>query len=123
MKKQDSTLDEKIRFNGIDCLKAIAAFLVVCIHAPFPGMFGIHFKAITSIAVPVFFMITGFFIGNPIKSLKKLLLFFLELEIGYLVLRVIEQIVLGKSVIDYLIGLFNVKNVLSFVLLNSNHLS
>jgi hypothetical protein len=28
------------RENGIDILKSISAFLVVCIHAPFPGTAG-----------------------------------------------------------------------------------
>ena len=49
------------RADNIDILKAICAFLIVCIHVPFPGRVGAYFTALTRIAVPVFFMITGYF--------------------------------------------------------------
>lgn len=46
-----------MRADNIDILKAICAFLIICIHVPFPGTVGAYFTALTRIAVPVFFMI------------------------------------------------------------------
>ena len=57
-------MGEKIRTNrnmGLDSLKALCAFMVVCIHAPFPGVLGRCFEVICCLAVPCFFMISGFF--------------------------------------------------------------
>ena len=52
------------RYGGLDILKSICAFLIVNIHAPFPGEAGAYFLSLTRMAVPVFFMITGFFYDN-----------------------------------------------------------
>lgn len=54
-------VEKKCRNVGLDILKVIAAFFVVCIHAPFENEFGKDLKAISRCAVPIFFMITGFF--------------------------------------------------------------
>ena len=67
-----------MRADNIDILKAICAFLIVCIHAPFPGIIGEYFTALTRIAVPVFFMITGYFYldvekkNGEIRQIKKI---------------------------------------------------
>lgn len=42
------------RDDSVDALKAVCAFLVICIHAPFPGTAGQYFNAICRIAVPIF---------------------------------------------------------------------
>ena len=55
------------RNTGIDILRFICAFLVVCIHAPFPGIIGGCVKAVSRIAVPIFFMSTGYFLVSPVK--------------------------------------------------------
>lgn len=54
------------RYDGLDILKAICSFLVVCIHAPFGGIFGEYVIAVSRIAVPIFFMITGYFYNNTV---------------------------------------------------------
>lgn len=58
------------RKTGLDILKCIAAFLVICIHAPFQGEIGEYFTAISRCAVPIFFMITGFFYNNQMSDSK-----------------------------------------------------
>ena len=40
------------RADNIDILKAILAFLIVCIHVPFPGEVGSYFTTLTRVAVP-----------------------------------------------------------------------
>ncbi|UEA30492.1 hypothetical protein LK422_03580 [Blautia massiliensis (ex Durand et al. 2017)] len=54
-------------------MKAICAFLIVCIHAPFPGKFGAYFTTLTRVAVPIFFMITGYFYGKR-KIIRRIVL-------------------------------------------------
>lgn len=42
------------RDEHIRSLSTSGAFLVVCIHAPFPGKIGEYFTSLTRIAVPIF---------------------------------------------------------------------
>ncbi len=57
------------RNNGIDILRLLCAFLVVCIHAHFPGVTGEYVKAIARIAVPIFFICSGYlFPANLIRG-------------------------------------------------------
>lgn len=42
-----------------------------CIHAPFPGKFGAYFTTLTRVAVPIFFMITGYFYGDTVARHKE----------------------------------------------------
>lgn len=70
------------RWQGIDLLKTICAFLVVIIHAPFPGAVGMYITALSRISVPIFFMITGFFYSDVVQrsrekyQIKKIFLLF-----------------------------------------------
>lgn len=58
------------RNEGLDALKFICAFLVICIHEPFPGIFGEYVTALSRIAVPIFFMISGYFYSEIVKDGK-----------------------------------------------------
>lgn len=60
-----------MRAENIDVLKAICAFLVVCIHVPFPGKMGAYFTTLTRVAVPIFFMITGYFYSDIVAQLNQ----------------------------------------------------
>lgn len=60
-----------MRNNNLDILKAISAFLVVCIHIKFPGKFGEYINIIAALAVPIFFMITGYYYENMKKKGKS----------------------------------------------------
>lgn len=59
------------RYNALDALKCICAFLIICIHIPFPGALGEYVVAISRIGVPIFFMISGFFFCNMISKSKE----------------------------------------------------
>ena len=77
------------RYSGLDILKSICAFLIVSIHAPFPGEAGMYFMSLTRMAVPVFFMITGFFYdgvrrrGRVNAQIMKVFRLFLSANILY----------------------------------------
>ena len=59
---------EKIKFSHIYVLKAICALFVVMYHV---GMYGAHLLVpLTCVAVPCFFMITGFFLYD--ENISKL---------------------------------------------------
>ena len=61
----------KKRVDGLDILKCIAAFLIICIHAPFFGEFGKYVTAIARIGVPIFLMITGYFYTSTINKNRE----------------------------------------------------
>ena len=111
------------RINSLDKLKMLCAFLIVCIHAPFPGAAGQYFKALTRIGVPVFFMITGFFYSDAAspRQIKKLLKLILMGNGIYLVWKLIRAALKGKTA-DFLTKTFTLKNIEKFLLLNESHL-
>ncbi|MGN0417948.1 acyltransferase family protein [Anaerostipes faecalis] len=78
------------RADNIDILKAICAFLIVCIHILFQGVAGEYFTSLTRIAMPIFFMITGYFYFDVVKKvgkirqIKKILKLITEVNLIYL---------------------------------------
>ena len=58
------------RNNGLDALKFMAAFMVVCIHIQFPGEVGGYLTTLARVSVPIFFMITGYFYQNIVDNKK-----------------------------------------------------
>ena len=66
-----------LRNHTLDVIKLIASFLVVFIHVPFYGVAGEIVKLFSRVAVPVFFMTSGYFGYNNdsktiIRKIKKL---------------------------------------------------
>lgn len=113
------------RYSGLDILKFICSFLIICIHVPFPGSFGKYFCALCRVAVPIFFMITGFFYDdtkkhnkekNQIYKIFKLLFFS---NVVYLIFNVIISI-LNNSLKQYILTNISLKSILNFVLFNES---
>lgn len=77
------------RLYSLDVLKALCSFLVLCIHAPFPGTWGRYVQALSRIAVPVFFLISGYFYTprHLGRRLGRLLLLFLSSNLLYFLWR------------------------------------
>lgn len=113
-----------LRVKNIDILKAVCAFFVVCIHAPFPGTAGEYFIALTRIAVPIFFMITGYFYtdvgGGQTRQIKKILKLSIEANIIYLLWDCFHVVV--KQNLDFFQSKFTLKNLFKFLLLNESPL-
>ena len=59
---------KKGKNRSLNILKFICATLVVFIHCKFPGEFGKIIENYGRIAVPIFFMISGYFVYNNIRS-------------------------------------------------------
>lgn len=64
-----------MRNQMLDLIKSFGCIGVVFIHIMFPGEFGEIIKSISSYAVPVFFMITGYYAyGMDDKTIKRRLI-------------------------------------------------
>ena len=117
---------EQSRFVGFDILKTICAFLVVCIHAPFPGSVGEYFTAICRVAVPVFFMITGFFYSDvkwrraEKKQIEKVIKLFVFSSLLYIVWNCTRSFLSGGNVADCIVQMFGIKKILRLLVLNES---
>lgn len=119
-------VENKDRKIGLDILKFIVAFLVVCIHAPFEGESGKYIIAISRCAVPVFFMITGFFYSEQMDSSKfnKQILKVLKLciisNIFFILFRIVLCLIDGNSCILLFKNIFNRTAITNFILYNES---
>lgn len=81
------------RLNTLDVLKAICAFLVICIHISYKGNLGDTITPLCRIAVPIFFMITGYFYyktsKSPLKQIKKVLILIILANFLYFIFGII----------------------------------
>ena len=112
------------RNYGLDLLKAVCAFLVICIHSPFPGMAGATVTPLTRIAVPLFFMITGYYYsrtkerGRETKQIKKILLLLLFSNLLYLLWDVWKLFLRRESIAAYFGKVFSGTSLVKFALFN-----
>lgn len=121
----------KERNQYLDAIKACASIFVVLIHCMFPGEVGVAFRALARFAVPLFFMVSGYFLWNEDRSkmnasiprkIKRLLWIILISWIGYFILAIAENAFLGGeafSLKGYLLDLFSWENFLRFFLTNT----
>lgn len=121
-------MNNENRFNGLDILKSICAYMVVFIHCCGETIFEQYTSSVFRIAVPIFFMITGFFYkktiedGKEIIQIKKIIKLIVFSNLFYLAFYFIRlslngtfgvwftDIVDSHSLIDILI--FNVDPIL-----------
>ncbi|MDD2970814.1 MAG: acyltransferase family protein [Lachnospiraceae bacterium] len=122
MKKKCKILTD--RQTEIDILKAICTFLIICIHVPSVNIVGEYFISISRIAVPIFFIITGFFYSDTLKKngeyrqIKKIIFLILISNALYLVYDVVYSIMLGN--LGIFLDMFQVKNLIMFVFFNES---
>ena len=120
---------EQSRADNIDILKAICAFLIVCIHVPFPGRVGAYFTALTRIAVPVFFMITGYFYSDTVarhkekRQIKKILYLVVEANVLFFVWNIALNVLRRENIVAYIRSIFTGKNIIEFLALNESPLA
>lgn len=56
--------DQKIKYDSLNTLKGLACIGVILMHCVFPGVFGKTLQYLFKFSVPVFFMISGFFLAG-----------------------------------------------------------
>ena len=124
-------MTKSIRYDGLDVLKAICAFLVVCIHTRRYTDASLDVEALCRLAVPVFFMITGFFYNGVVeqkrelKYIKKILWLIVWSNLLYFLYGfIVFDNCLGM--VNYIASKVNLFNIKYFLLFNvspfSDHL-
>ena len=120
---------EQSRADNIDILKAICAFLIVCIHVPFPGKVGAYFTTLTRVAVPVFFMITGYFYLDTVerhkekRQIKKILYLVIEANMLFFIWNIALNVLRKENIVAYIRSIYTGKNILEFLALNESLLA
>ncbi len=120
---------EQSRADNIDILKAICAFLIVCIHVPFPGKVGAYFTTLTRVAVPVFFMITGYFYSDTVarhkeeRQIRKIFFLVVEANAIFFIWNIALGILRRDSMVTYVQEIFTGKSILKFLALNESPLA
>ena len=100
--------------------------MVVCIHAPFAGLVGKIVTPLTRIAVPLFFMITGYYYAS-IKErkrekdqLNKIFRLFFSANLLFFAWSLLKALLASASVPAEIGKLLRIKSILKFVLLNDS---
>lgn len=119
-----------MRYNSIDSLKAICAFLIVCIHIPLSSQeVSGYLMILTRVAVPIFFMISGYFHknihdrGGEGKEILKLFRIFLYANLVYLIWHILFAIMKQQEVFTIFSEVFTEKHLIEFLLLNESPLA
>ncbi len=114
-----------IRF---DCLRCLCAFLIVYTHGSFPGPAGAVLISITQVAVPLFFMMSGYFY-NPnagkarhITQMKNMLFYFLIANAIYLAWELFVCLMTGRTASEFIALFFQPQQLLYLLLLNESAL-
>ena len=110
------------RYSQIDKLKVLCSLMIICIHAKFYGLFGDYFSSLARFAVPVFFMISGFFFNvksSPKQIIKLFRLMVLSNAI-YLAFKCLR--LSGGERFIFISKLITLDNIVEFVLVNYNKL-
>ena len=117
-------VNNNIRLDGLDMLKALCVFFVISIHARFPGRYGTYFSALARIAVPIYFMITGFFYPHIRKQNKEMKQLCRILRVGvysnllYFAWGGIKNLSGGIKL--YIRSSFTVPQIIEFIFLNES---
>ena len=113
-----------IRQSGLDILKCICAFFVVWLHFGSYTYINSIMIAVSRVAVPVFFMITGYFYNQiimsekQIKQLKKITKMIIFSNILYLFINICACLFNGKSIAEFLLSDLSLKNIIKILLFN-----
>lgn len=116
-----------LRNYGLDLLKYLCAFLVVCIHSHYPG--DEWLEPFTRFAVPVFFMITGYFYRitqlqrREVSQIRKILNLTIISNLLYFLKSGLLAVLRDGSPFPFLLSLTNSKMWMDFLLLNESPFS
>lgn len=113
------------RKRNLDVVKLLCAFFVVCIHMPFPDELSTVILPLARMAVPVFFMITGFFYrrvkenGREKQQFIKVLKLTVFANMVYFVWGLLFSFITGSPA-QYITQTLNGSSLLRFLLLNES---
>ncbi len=116
----------KQRNLKVDQLKLLCAFFVIYVHCSPTGIVGENVSAVVRSAVPIFFIITGYFYkfsnqkGKKWSQIKHIFVLCFIANLGYLVWNIILQILHGNSIKHYLLGILEPKVLIKFLIFNES---
>lgn len=120
------------RFFSLDTFKLVACFLVIFIHIPIGGDLGGIIMPLSRIAVPFFFMVSGFFIWDRNKNkliskinvqIKKIFRLVIVSNMIYLIWGILKLILKQGDLLSYFKNLFSIKKVIALLIFNESPLS
>lgn len=107
------------RNMGVDVLRCLCAFLVLCIHTDYYGK--LYVEPMTRFAVPIFFMICGYcytFKKDKKSQIVKLLILTLVANGIYAVWYITKALIDAEPVLELVRSWFSAKRLIRFVLFN-----
>ncbi len=115
------------RYKGLDILKCLCAFMIVNTHVlnrTDCSMAEMFLKDFDRIAVPIFFMITGYFYENTCRNnreksqIKKIGLLWLVGNVIAFVFEIVLSVIKGGTVSEYISESFTLHNIAYMILVN-----
>lgn len=117
---------KKERNSSFDVIKCFAAFMVVSIHfTPHDSFVGIYINALCRMAVPIFFVITGYYYdslkaaGKLGDYLRKILYLTIFASAFYFLFHIVQLFFEG-GLSQWLRETYNFKNIVLWLILNSD---
>lgn len=110
------------RHDGLDFVKYLCAFMVICIHMPYSGEK--YIEPLTRFAVPLFFMISGYFYTSIKQSkkewvqIKKIISLFCYSNVLYILWGIGACVLLDRSFIDVFGSILSFKAWIKFICFN-----
>ena len=114
------------RNYSLNILKGVCCILIVFNHCKFPGITGNLIENYARIGVPVFFMISGFFVSNNDKlkvnkKIVKTMMMLIYSCLFWLIYNILRFYFIDNAqLFTYLNNLINIKTIGKFILLNEN---
>lgn len=115
---------EKPNINySIDALRGLACILVVFIHSPIPGRIGEVINTVTLIAVPFFFMVSGYFCyydksDKLVKKFKSKISHILKITMISCIIYFILSLLKTRNLNSIIQSIFKLDVLLKFIFFN-----
>lgn len=114
---------ESQRKESFDTLKSFLAFFIIIIHTGFTGVVDIGASAISRMAVPLFFMITGYYL--PTMTDEKIKKYFCKVVVltvistAFYLLFTYAGVLIGEYPSDKFTQIFSMQGLRNWVLINA----
>ena len=119
-------MQSRNRIYGLDILKVFCISFIILLHTGvLKHCLSINLDPICRFAVPCFFMITGFFYHSTVNAkrdvsqIKKVIILILIANAVLILLNIIDCLVSGNSVIDWLLSCVSKRKLIRLLLFNN----
>ncbi|MDC7286936.1 acyltransferase [Blautia schinkii] len=117
-----------MRNKLLDAVKAISAYFVVLLHIRFPGRTGEVINVLARFAVPLFFMVSGYFCyrndGKILEKLpgkiKRIFLLTVISYAFYIVWQCFQRSIEGEDIVSWLADIVEWEHIKEFILYNNS---